>query len=190
VSGTSQPPGRRAVVASTNPVKLEAARSGFRRAFPNEDILVVARAVASGVGPQPLSDAQTLEGAEARARGARTLTTDAVFWVGIEGGVEERDDRLAAFAWVVVLSADRVGRARTGTFFLPDAVAQLVRRGVELGEADDRVFGRTGSKRDVGAVGLLTGSVIDRAALYEHAVVLALVPFRNLALYPPEQTPR
>lgn len=186
MSGTSGPLGRRAVVASTNPVKLEATRSGFRRAFPNEEILVVARAVASGVGPQPLSDAQTLEGAEARARGARTLATDAEFWVGIEGGVEERDGHLAAFAWVVVLSADRVGRARTGTFFLPDAVADLVGRGMELGTADDRVFGRTDSKRDLGAVGLLTDGVIDRAALYEHAVILALIPFRNAPLYPPE----
>ncbi|MDD5265000.1 MAG: inosine/xanthosine triphosphatase [Candidatus Bipolaricaulis sp.] len=174
------------VVASTNPVKLEATRSGFRRALPNETIQVIARAVPSGVGCQPFSDGETLAGAEERAHSARVLVPDATFWVGIEGGVEERDVRLAAFAWVVVLSADRVGRARTGTFFLPDTVAALVRQGVELGEADDRVFGRTDSKRDVGAVGLLTGGVIDRTALYEHAVVLALIPFRNAALYPPK----
>jgi len=29
----------------------------------------------------------------------------------------------------------------------------------------------------MGAVGLLTGGVIDRVALYEHALVLALIPF-------------
>jgi inosine/xanthosine triphosphatase len=174
------------VVASTNPVKLEATRSGFRRALPNEAIQVVARAVPSGVGSQPFSDAETLAGAQERAQSARALVPHATFWVGIEGGVEERDARLAAFAWVVVLSADRVGRARTGTFFLPNAVADLVRQGVELGLADDRVFGRTDSKRNLGAVGLLTGGVIDRTALYEHAVVLALIPFRNAALYPPE----
>ncbi|MDD5645622.1 MAG: DUF84 family protein, partial [Candidatus Bipolaricaulis sp.] len=69
---------------------------------------------------------------------------------------------------------------------LPDAVAQLVRQGMELGAADDRVFGRMGSKLDQGAVGLLTGGIIDRTALYEHAVILALIPFRNDALYPPE----
>ena len=179
-------PDKTAVVASTNPVKVEATRSAFRRAFPDQDIAVASTAVSSGVGSQPLSDAQTLKGAEERARGARALVPGAAFWVGIEGGVEERAGGLAAFAWVVVLSDRRIGRARTGTFFLPNAVADLVRRGVELGEADDRVFGRTGSKRDLGAVGLLTGGVIDRTALYEHAVVLALVPFRNDALYPPE----
>ncbi|MCX6095011.1 MAG: inosine/xanthosine triphosphatase [Candidatus Bipolaricaulota bacterium] len=182
--------GKMVVVASTNPVKREATRSGFRRALPNEAIEVVARAVPSGVGSQPFSDAETLAGAEERARSARALEPNAAFWVGIEGGVEERDGRLAAFAWVVVLSADRVGRARTGTFFLPSAVADLVRQGVELGDADDRVFGRTDSKRDLGAIGLLTGGVIDRTALYEHAVVLALVPFRNDTLYPPETKPQ
>jgi len=177
-------PRRTVVVASTNPIKVAATRAGFRRAFPGETVEVVPRGVTSGVGPQPMTDEQTLDGAQARARGARSLVTDAQFWVGIEGGVEERDGRLAAFAWIVVLSADRVGQARTGTFFLPDAVARLVREGMELGAADDRVFGQTGSKLDQGAVGLLTGGVIDRTALYEHAVVLALVPFRNERLYP------
>ncbi len=176
---------RTVVVASTNPVKLAATRSGFRRALPTETVQILATAVPSGVGSQPVSDAETLAGAEERARGAQALVPHATFWVGIEGGVEERDGRLAAFAWVVILSAGCVGRARTGTFFLPNAVADLVRQGIELGEADDRVFGRTDSKRDLGAVGLLTGGVIDRTALYEHAVVLALVPFRNVGLYKP-----
>lgn len=182
----SDAPRRTAIVASTNPVKVAATRAGFRRVFPGESVEVVARGVASGVGPQPITDEQTLEGAERRAQAARAIAGDAAFWVGIEGGVEERDDRLTAFAWVVVLGSHRVGRARTGTFVLPDAVAQLVRQGMELGAADDRVFGRTGSKLDQGAVGLLTGGVIDRTALYEHAVILALIPFRNDPLYPLE----
>jgi non-canonical (house-cleaning) NTP pyrophosphatase len=75
------------------------------------------------------------------------------------------------------------GKARTGVFFLPKAVAQLVQRGVELGEADDRVFGRINSKQGNGAIGLLTDDVIDRVQYYEHAVILALVPFKNSQLY-------
>jgi len=85
--------------------------------------------------------------------------------------------------WVVVRSGDRVGKARTGTFFLPAPVADLVRQGKELGEADDIIFGRSNSKQENGAIGLLTGNVIDRTQLYEHAVVLALVPFKNVGLY-------
>jgi non-canonical (house-cleaning) NTP pyrophosphatase len=52
-----------------------------------------------------------------------------------------------------------------------------------LGEADDIVFGRSNSKQDNGAVGLLTDNVIDRAQLYEHAMILALIPFKNELLY-------
>jgi non-canonical (house-cleaning) NTP pyrophosphatase len=58
-----------------------------------------------------------------------------------------------------------------------------VRQGMELGDADDAVFGRSNSKQANGAVGILTGNVIDRAELYEQAVVLALIPFKNPELY-------
>jgi non-canonical (house-cleaning) NTP pyrophosphatase len=68
-------------------------------------------------------------------------------------------------------------------FFLPPEIAQLIRQGKELGEADDIVFGRQDSKRKNGAVGLLTGNVIDRLELYEGAVVLALAPFKNPELF-------
>ena len=59
----------------------------------------------------------------------------------------------------------------------------MIRQGKELGEADDIVFNRANSKQDNGAVGLLTDNVIDRAQLYEQAVILALIPFKNEALY-------
>lgn len=171
-------------VASSNPVKLGAAGGGFRKAFPNEDVRPVSVSASSGVADQPSSGAETLRGATHRARGAAEAAPEADFWVGIEGGIEETGEGMTAFAWVVVLGRDgRVGRGRSGTFFLPEEVAELVRSGKELGEADDIVFGRQNSKQEEGAVGLLTGGVIDRRALYEHAMVLALVAFRNPALY-------
>jgi inosine/xanthosine triphosphatase len=171
------------VVASTNPVKIRASLGGFRDAFPDGIFRVSGLDVPSGVGDQPRTDAETLRGAEARAARAMAASPDADFWVGIEGGVADMDEHLAAYAWVVVRSRDRTGKARTGAFFLPEAVARLVRDDIELGEADDRVFGCTDSKREGGAVGLLTGGAIDRAALYRHAVTLALIPFRNAELY-------
>ncbi len=171
------------VVASTNPVKAQAALNGFRRMFPAETFSVVPVSAPSGVSNQPMDSAETLRGALNRASAARTLRPQADFWVGIEGGVEEDADELAAFAWVAVLSPGANGKARTGTFFLPPRVAELVRRGIELGEADDIVFGAVNSKQQNGAIGLLTADVIDRTGLYEHAVVLALVGFKNAALY-------
>jgi inosine/xanthosine triphosphatase len=178
-----EPTPRTIVVASRNPVKLRATADGFRKLFPEHPFRLEAVSVASGVGHQPRSDEETLRGAEARAAGAARERPEADFWVGIEGGVSERGAEMMAFAWIVVRSPTRCGRSRTGTFTLPPKVAALVREGHELGAADDLVFGRTNSKRSDGAVGLLTGNVINRARYYEQSVILALVPFRNAGMY-------
>jgi len=171
------------VLASANPVKVQATLNGFRRMFPDEKFQMKAVSTSSGVKSQPLSDAETLQGALNRARNAVRMTPNADYWVGIEGGVEETNGEMAAFAWVVVCSQELIGKGRTGTFFLPVQVADLIRQGKELGEADDLVFNRSNSKQDNGAVGLLTGNVIDRAQLYEQAVILALAPFKNTEWY-------
>lgn len=178
----------RIVVASTNPVKVRAVRNGFARMFPQQDFEIITVSVPSGVSVQPSTDAETLQGALNRARNAAKVQPQADYWVGVEGGNDQDDEVFAGemytFAWIVVLSQDRLGKGRTGAFYLPSAVSDLVRQGVELGEADDIVFGRSNSKQENGAVGILTGDVIDRAQLYEPAVIFALIPFKNPALYP------
>jgi inosine/xanthosine triphosphatase len=172
------------VLASQNPVKMRATLIGFQQMFPDETFRVSAVSVASSVSPQPCSSAETLRGACERARQALVVVPDADYGVGIEGGIEDHASEMTAFAWIVVLAPDqRLGKACTGTFVLPEAVAALVRQGKELGEADDIVFGRTNSKQDQGAVGLLTDNVIDRTQLYTQAVILALIPFKHHALY-------
>jgi inosine/xanthosine triphosphatase len=161
----SQSENLRVVVASENPVKVRAALGGFRAMFRDKAVQAAGISVPLVVAVQPRTDAETLRGAEARVSHAQNLSPNADFWVGIEGGVADLGQEMAAFAWVVVRSRGRTGRARTGTFFLPEAVRDLVRQGIELGLADDRVFGTTNSKQDAGAVGLLTGGVIDRGPL-------------------------
>lgn len=171
------------VVASQNPVKMQAAQTGFRRMFPSGQFEVQGVNVPSGVSVQPMTDAETLQGAWNRTQAAAHLHPQADYWVGIEGGVEEHRSDLAAFAWVVIQANGLTGKGRSGTFFLPPQVADLVRAGKELGEADDIVFKRFNSKQENGAIGILTGDVIDRMQLYEHAVILALVPFKHPELY-------
>ena len=171
------------ILASENPVKIQATLGGFQRMFPDEEFDIQPISVSSGVDIQPLSDRQTLRGALNRARGAALQVHEADYWVGIEGGVQDEDGEMAAFAWIAVMSHVLVGKSRSGSFVLPNEVADLVRQGKELGTADDIVFNRAGSKQGIGAVGILTGNIIDRKQLYEHAVVLALVPFKNATLY-------
>ena len=171
------------VLASKNPVKIKAVANGFQRMFRETEFEIKTVFVASGVADQPGSNQETFWGALNRVNNAMQAVGNSDFWIGIEGGIEDTGDGMAAFAWVVVKSNRLTGKARTGTFFLPDKIAQLVRAGKELGEADDIVFGRTNSKQDGGAIGILTQNVIDRTQLYEHAVALALVPFKNENLY-------
>lgn len=173
------------VVASTNRVKIAAAQEGFAKMFPGDALTFEGVSTDSNVADQPRSDDETLSGARNRVRNAAALRPEADFWVGIEGGVADGPKGMAAFAWVAIQDKNgRVGLGKTGIFFLPPAVADLVRSGMNLGDADDAVFGRHGSGTQNGAVGLLTGDAIDRAGLHAPAIVFALIPFKNPDRYP------
>jgi inosine/xanthosine triphosphatase len=181
------------IVGSTNPVKIAATLEGFLRMFPGEKINIEGVAVASGVRAQPMTTTETRCGAFFRAHDLCTSGNlgnyDADYYVGLEGGIAEtdwsiREEEYEAFAWIVVIAKDgRIGRARTGSYSLPPTVVHLIKQGKELGEADDIVYGRTNSKQGNGSTGILTGDVITRQAFYAHAVVLALIPFKNPELY-------
>jgi inosine/xanthosine triphosphatase len=171
------------VIASKNPVKINAALSGFLKMFPNEKFEAEGIAVLTGVSEQPENDTETYTGAWNRAETA-SQEISADYWVGIEGGIERKESGMEVFAWIVIKSLEgKFGKARTGTFFLPFQMAELINQGKELGEVDDIVFGRTNSKQGNGTVGALTGDVIDRTQYYIEAVVLALIPFKNNNLY-------
>jgi len=88
-----------------------------------------------------------------------------------------------AFAWIVVQTSEQSSAVRTATFPLPPRVCELIRGGMELGHANDVVFKRDNSKQKEGAIGTLTGGLIDRRKLYEHAAIMALVPLRNRELF-------
>jgi inosine/xanthosine triphosphatase len=175
---------KKVIVASTNPVKIESALLGFTRMFPDESFDVQGVSTLSNVSEQPMSSNETLIGATNRAQNVSKLVTEADYWVGIEGGIEDVNEELEVFAWAVVKSRDgKIGKGKTGSFFLPNKVAELVRQGVELGEADDIVFGRTNSKQVNGAIGILTDDVITRTTYYVPAVIMAVIPFKNIMLY-------
>ena len=94
--------------------------------------------------------------------------------VGLEGGVGPLGDAAVAgdittceghecYAWMAVLQnvapavdgaggSQKWGLARTGTFALPRSVSALLREGLELGHATDRVFHEVNSKQKGGSV--------------------------------------
>ena len=135
--------------------------------------------VSSGVRPQPLSDAETLQGALNRVQHAAHLVPRADYWVGIEGGVERTPGEHGSLCLDRDSSTPSPQESRTGTFGVPEEVAALVRQGYQLAAAVEQAYQHTQVKSTTGAVGVLTEGVIDRVQLYEHAVVLALVPFKH-----------
>lgn len=173
------------IVASKNPVKINATRRGFEQMFPNLHFTVEGVTIESGVNDQPIGREETLQGAKNRLTSLIVAAPDADYWVGIEGGIETHDDTMEVSAWIVIKSKDgQIGTGKTGAFILPPEIVAHIHDGKELGTATDIVFGQTNSKQAGGSVAELTGGLIDRTAHYEVGVIFALIPFKNPELYP------
>ena len=162
-------------VGSTNPVKIGAARAVVGRVTSTARVEGIG--VSSTVREQPWGDEETIRGARSRAVAARE-SLGADLGIGLEGGVVEEEDGLRTCAWAVVVDArHREGRGGSLAMPLPPVVAELVRGGLELGHAMDRVAGTHNVKQAEGAVGLLTLGLIDRQRAYEALITYALAPF-------------
>jgi len=157
-------------VGSGNPVKVDAVEA----ALP--DARVASVPVESGVSEQPFGLAESIEGAETRARRA---LDDHDLAVGIEGGVARLPDAegLWLVMWAAATDGDRWGRGDGPSIRLPDDIASRVDAGEELGPVMDDVLGEEEVARSQGAAGALTGGVIDRQGALEAAVAGALGPF-------------
>lgn len=168
-------------VGSANPVKVRAVANVVRRWGAGWQVEGIA--VPSGVPDQPWGDRETIAGAAARARGAREAL-GADVGLGLEGGVVEADGALRTCAWAVAALPD--GTTSVGgslSMPLPPGVAALVRNGMELGHAMDAFCETTGTKHGAGAVGILTGGLVDRAQAYEVLVAYALAPLLSAPLW-------
>jgi len=169
--------------------------------------------VESGVAAQPMGDEETKSGAGNRAVEAyrayeKKYSKVPNFGVGLEGGLEWSSDEKILFcmAWICVYgqrndtvidlfaSPDStshdfnaqpiLGVAKTASFPVPPPITKLVKEGMELGDADDKVFDRVNGKHGSGTVGILSNGIIDRSAYYEHAVILAMTPWIRPDVYP------
>jgi non-canonical (house-cleaning) NTP pyrophosphatase len=76
------------------------------------------------------------------------------------------------------------GLAKAAAFPLPWKISEAVQKGMELGDATDKVFDLEKSKQGLGVVGVLTDGLVDRSHYYEQALILALIPWMRPDLYP------
>jgi len=177
---------KKIIVGSKNPVKINAVKESFQRVFPKITFETEGIAAPSKVAEQPVGDSETLLGARNRALFCKKSVPSAHYWVGVEGGVDHEIDGMTVFDWLSILAknSELEGKAKTGTFYLPKIIEKLVSEGIELGEADDKVFEKRNSKQGSGSVGILTHGLINRTQYYKEALILALIPFVNASIYP------
>ena len=171
------------IIASRNPIKINATKLAFEQMFPDNLFQFDGVSISSDISDQPMSNNETLNGAMNRSNNDKLECMDADYWIGIEGGVEKKGNEMQVFAWIYIQSKEMVGKARTATFDLPKKIIELIDSGMELGDADDVIFNRRNSKQKNGAVGILTKNLIDREKYYTHAIIMALIPFKNMDLY-------
>jgi inosine/xanthosine triphosphatase len=171
-------------IGSKNPVKIESTRKGFDDVFKNiSGSEFIGKSVSSGVGDQPMTNTETLKGADNRAKNLKANFPEGDFFVGIEGGIQAIGDEMEAFAWIAILGDKLTGKVQSSTFQLPPKIVALIHQGIELCHAADIVFQRKNSKQGNDAVRILTNNAIDRVEYYRHAVILVLIPFINVELY-------
>jgi len=173
------------LITSENPVKLNACKQAFNSVFSHKEITYGTTKVSSNVSDQPLSDKETLQGALNRIENVRDVAGGYDFIVGIEGGAEIRGEKGYSFAWIVVEHHQKTGRARTAAFEIPQNAVEMLKKGYELGDANDVLFRLHNSKQKNGAIGILTNDLVTRTELYSPAVIMALLPFmdQNKSLY-------
>ena len=185
------------LVGSTRPAKVEGARLAieaiatrdprFRDAsFEPLDVTDIAPAM-------PMTEAAIIQGARDRAAAAlerRGAGRAGVLAIGVEGGIDPLLPDMSKTevvpymlkTWAAVTDGTRWSCGAGGAVLLPDGVAREVVGGCELGDVIDRLAGAP-VRGTRGAWGVLTLDLVARRDAFKLAIVAALAPFYNPALY-------
>ncbi|EGQ9351889.1 TPA: non-canonical purine NTP phosphatase [Vibrio parahaemolyticus] len=171
---------QKVVIASLNPAKINAVKSAFQSAFPQQAFEFVGISVPSEVADQPITNEETHRGAVNRVKNAKVEMPTADFYVGLEAGIEGN----VTFAWMVIESDTHRGESRSASLMLPPEVLAQLADAHELGDVMDKVFGTENIKQKGGAISLLTQNQLTRSSVYHQALILALIPFTNPDHFP------
>lgn len=173
------------VVGSTNPVKVQATKSALEQLFPNADIQCHGCHAPSGVADQPMTAAETLQGAINRVEYCQSALeiNKADLYIAIEGGVDNFTYGSATFAYVVIAHKSQRLVGRSALLPLPPIVYRALNEGEELGHVMDRLFNTKNIKQQGGAIALLTQGAATRESIYTQALILAMSPLLNSDLY-------
>jgi len=168
-------------VGSKNPLKLQAVESILKNIFPGSEYISLK--AESGVSHTPLSNEETISGAEKRAEDARKIT-GADWGVGLEGGMVKIAGTWFTCVWCIIRDGEKETLGGGVHFQLPDLVVRgILDEGKEMGTCMDELTGMTMNKQKMGAEGILTRGLIDRKTTFKNAVTYALAPRISETLY-------
>jgi len=177
----------RIIVGSRNPVKVKAVEKAFAMFF-REKIEVLSTVVKTSVGNQPIGMKNVIRGSVERAKGAKDKF-DSDFGIGIEAGLIRIPGTITGFmdfqVCAIIDKEDFVTIGfGPGFEFPPKAIDAVINNEVsEIEEILSKMSGITNIGDNIGGIGWLTKSIIDREQLSFIAVVMAIIPRVNIDLY-------
>lgn len=166
-------------VASANPAKISAVQDALQQVFLHQPVYVDGHTTASGVANQPMNSEETLQGALNRLQAVAAAVPGADYYVAIEAGL----DGDCSFAWVAVAHQGRISKTRSASLPIPPTALMALQQGEELGDVMDRMFSQHNIKQQGGAIAMLTNHLLTRSGVYQHAIILAMIPFIQPQLF-------
>jgi inosine/xanthosine triphosphatase len=180
------------VVGSTRLAKVEAARAAINTIARVDERFrqsIVQPVDVTDVAPtMPMTDRAILDGARLRAQtliDRSSPTRDVQLTIGVEGGLDPLPINGGGYVlktWAAVTDGTRWGYGAGGAILLPDHITRQVLAGRELGDVIDEVAGAA-VRGTRGAWGVLTRDLVGRQDSFTAAILAALAPFYNPALY-------
>ena len=155
---------KRALIASTNKVKVEALKEVLT------DYEVIAMKVDSGVSNQPKSDEETILGAVNRAKG---LPKEGLRF-GLEAGVTKQFGKLYLVNFGALIDMDDNIYTAGGTRIeLPKIIEdKIFNEGKELADIMEEVYNEKDVRSHQGAIGIFTSNMVKRVDIFTHIIKL------------------
>ena len=174
------------LVASKNPIKIQASLEAFQPVFEQLRVDSCEIKIDRPNADQPIGEEQTRQYSRMRVSEIRKKYPRYDYYIGIEGGIVKtltNDSRIVVYTSIG--DKDHIVTIRGCEIPLPDSWLEILtkKKYNELGDLVADVSGIKDIKRKQGAVGFFTKDNVKRIDVLRQSVFMALVPYMNPALF-------
>jgi len=162
-------------VGTANPAKLGPVRPVAEKIFKGAQPVRVVPIPVKTRTKQPFGR-WALAGALERARAAFAKCRGCDYGIGLESGLFEYDGKLYDFLWCCVFDGKAPSFGCSMGFEVPEELASLVRRGLDLSEAFEEARGEKEIGKREGVLGRVSGGLAARPEMADQALRMAFVP--------------